>query len=79
MAKLTIELPDELNRQVEFAALDDQRTAEEIIRAAIEEAMRKRVQPKPRPKPRLPLTDRPLGAPDIAERLDEYMKGFGED
>ena len=75
MAKTTIELPDELKRQVENAAKLDQRTEEEIIRAAVEEAMRKRL----RPKPRLPLFTKELPEPDMAERFDEYLKGFGRD
>ncbi len=80
MAKMTIELPDELKRCVEDAAKLEHRTEDEIIRDAIDEAMwRKRVPRTPRPKPTIPLTTKPLGRPDVAERVDEYLKGFGED
>jgi len=73
MAKTTIELPDELKRQVEIAAKLDRRTEEEIIRVAVEEAMLRRVPPKPR----LPLFTKELPEPDMAERVDEYLKGMG--
>ena len=75
MAKTTIDLPDDLKQQVENAAKIEQRTEDEIIRAAVEEAMRKRT----RPKPRLPLFTKELPEPDMAERFDEYLKGFGRD
>ena len=76
MAKTTIELPEDLKRQVEIAAKLDRRTEEEIIRAAVEEAMKKRVPPKPR----LPLfTDDSKFPADLVENFDEYLKGFGED
>ena len=73
MAKTTISLPDTLKRQIENAAKIERRSQAEIIRQALEEAMRKRV----RPKPRLPLTTKWLPRPDMAENFDEYLKGFG--
>jgi hypothetical protein len=75
MAKTTIELPEELKRQVENAAKLESRTEEEVILSAVEEAMKKRVTPKPR----LPLFTKELPEPDMAERFDEYLKGFGRD
>jgi Arc/MetJ-type ribon-helix-helix transcriptional regulator len=75
MTKTTISLPEELKRQLENAARLEGRTQAEIIREAIEEAMRKRV----RPRPTLPLTTLGLRRSDIAERVDEYLQGFGED
>lgn len=75
MAKTTIELPDDLKRQVEKAAKSDRRSQAAIIRDAIEEAMRRRS----RPKPTFPLTTKRLPRPDMAENLDEYLKGFGSD
>lgn len=74
MTKTTIYLPEELKRQVEVAAKLDGRSEAEIIREAIAEAMRKRVPPKPR----IPLIAKGLGRPDIAERVDEFLEGFGE-
>jgi DNA-binding TFAR19-related protein (PDSD5 family) len=73
MAKTTVELPDALKRQLENAAKIEGRSQAGIIREALEEAMRKRV----RPKPRLPLTTKRLPRPDMAENFDEYLKGFG--
>ena len=75
MPKMTIDLPDDLQRQIEDAAKVELRTEEEIIRAAVEEAMNRRT----RPKPRLPLFTKELPEPDMAERVDEYLKGFGSD
>ena len=75
MAKTTINLPDALKRQIENAAKIERRSQTEIIREAIEEAMRKRV----RPKPTIPLTTKRLPRPDMAENVDEYLKGFGSD
>ena len=72
MAKTTISLPDKLKRQVENAAKTERRSQAEIIREAIEEAMRKRV----RPKPTIPLTTKRLPRPDMAENFDDYLKGF---
>jgi Arc/MetJ-type ribon-helix-helix transcriptional regulator len=74
MRTITIELPDELERQVETAAKLDQKSEAEIVRDAVEEAMRKRA----RPKPRIPLFRSGLLPPDLAENVDEYLKGFGE-
>jgi hypothetical protein len=81
MAKTTIELPDELKRQVEDAAKLEHRTQTEIIREAIEEAMqKKRIRRGPAPKPTLPLfTDDSMFPPDLAENIDKYLEGFGED
>ena len=74
MAKIEIELPDDLKRSVEVAAKLDHRTEEDIICAAVQEAMQKR----PR-KPRIPLfTDDSQFPADLGENVDEYLKGFGE-
>jgi len=74
MNKTTIYLPEELKRQVETAAKLDGSTEAEIIRQAVEEAMRKRVPPKPR----IPLFEAGTLPSDLAERVDEYLEGFGE-
>ena len=74
MRKVTIALPEELIRQVENAAKVEGRSKSAVMREAIEKAMRRRV----RPKPRIPLFTKGLGMPDIAEHIDEYLKGFGE-
>lgn len=73
MNKTTIYLPEDLKRKVETAAKLDGSSEAEIIRQAVEEAMRKRVPPRPR----IPLTTKRLPKPDMAENFDEYLKGFG--
>jgi hypothetical protein len=79
MAKTTIELPDTLKRQVENAAKIEHRTEGEIILEAIEEAMRKKRVPKTARKPRIPLfTNDSEFPPDLAEKVDEYLEGFGK-
>ena len=74
MNRTTIYLPEELKRQVETAAKLDGSSEAEIIRQAVEEAMRKRVPPKPR----IPLFEAGTLPSDLAERVDEYLEGFGE-
>ena len=75
MTKTTVTLPERLKRQLENAAKIEHRSQAEIIREAIEDAMRKRV----RPKPTIPLTTKRLPRPDMAENFDKYLKGFGSD
>ena len=79
MEETTISLPASLKRQLEHVARIEGRSEAEIIRQAIEDAVRAYDPGSEPPAPRLPLTTRGLGRPDIAERLDEFMKGFGED
>lgn len=80
MAKTTIELPDELKRQVEDAAKLEHRTEAEIIREAIEEAMRKKRVPRdPNRKPRIPLFEPGMFPSDVAGNVDKYLEGFGDD
>ena len=74
MRKTTLYLPDELKRQIETAAEIDRRPEADVIRAALEVAMRNRVPPQPR----IPLFTAGLMPPDLAERVDEYLQGFGE-
>lgn len=46
MTKTTVTLPEALKRQLENAAKTEHRSQAEIIREAIEEAMRKRARPE---------------------------------
>jgi Arc/MetJ-type ribon-helix-helix transcriptional regulator len=75
MTKTTVDLPEELSRQVENTARLEGRSKSAVIRQAVEEAMQKRA----RPKPRIPLFTKELPEPDMAERVDEFLKGFGSD
>ena len=72
--KTTIYLPDELKAGIERAAKHDRVSEATVIRDAVEWALRNRELPKPR----IPLVDYGLGAPDIAERAEEILdEGFG--
>jgi len=71
MRKTTLYLPDDLK-----AALERTAAAEEISEAElIRDAIRSRVTS---PRPRVPLTGSGLSRPDVAERADELLAGFGE-
>jgi Arc/MetJ-type ribon-helix-helix transcriptional regulator len=74
MVKTTVYLPDPLKRRLERLAAREGRSEAEVIRAALDEY----TEARSRPKPRLPLFagDAP---PDLAERDEEYLAGFGED
>ena len=71
--KTTIYLPHGLKRDVERVAKSERRTEADVIRDAVEAAIAERR----RPEPRIPLVAHGLGAPDIAERVDELLDGFG--
>ena len=71
--KTTIYLPEPLRDRVKRAAVERHVSEAEIIRAAIDAY----TAPKERPRPKLPLFA--SGLPDLAERADEYLRGFGED
>jgi hypothetical protein len=73
MKRTTIYLPERLKRQLERAAEREERTEADIIREAVEKALGDRGVPRPR----IPLVASGLGAPDIAERVDELLDGFG--
>lgn len=72
--KTTIYLPDDLKAGIERAAQHDRVSEARVIRDAVEWALQRRSLPQPT----LPLVDYGLGAPDIAERVDELLDdGFG--
>ncbi len=75
MKKTTLYLPDELKRKVELAAKRQGRSEADVIRDAIEAAV------KPvAPRPRIPLSKHGLSDPTAAKRVDELLaEGFGED
>jgi hypothetical protein len=72
MDKTTVYLPAELKAALEAAARRRRVSEAELIRQGIAMAIA-RDEP---PKPRLPLFA--SGQPDLAERFDELLKGFGE-
>ena len=69
--KTTIYLPDRLKREIERVAGQEKRSEADVIRDAVETAISER---RP-PAPRIPLVSCGLGAPDIAERVDELLVG----
>jgi Arc/MetJ-type ribon-helix-helix transcriptional regulator len=72
--KTTIYLPDELKKAVEQVA-EHERTSEAMV---IRDAIQTAVDARRVPEPRIPLVATGLGAPDIAERVDEILdEGFG--
>jgi Arc/MetJ-type ribon-helix-helix transcriptional regulator len=72
--KTTIYLPDRLKREIERVAGQEKRSEADVIRDAVETAISDRRVPAPR----VPLGPYRLGAPDIAERVDELLDGFGK-
>ena len=72
MRKTTVYLPDELKAELGRAAARSGRSEAELIR----EGIRLVSIQSPKPTPRVPLFR--SGTPDLAERVDEYLAGFGE-
>ena len=72
MDKTTVYLPSELKAALATAAQRRGVSEAELIREGI--ALVTAVSEPP--KPRIPLFD--SGRPDLAERFDELLKGFGE-
>jgi len=72
MEKTTVYLPEELKRALERAAQATGRSEAELIREGIGTVVgTHRIA-----EPRLPLFE--SGQPDLAERADELLRGFGE-
>lgn len=65
-------LTDDQKARLERVARDREVSEAELIRAAIDGYTRA-VSP---PRPRLPLLEQVV-APDLAERVDEALEGFG--
>ena len=74
MVKTTLYLPESLKRTVARVAAREGRSEADVIRAAIGEYTAARA----RPRPRLPLVEG-RSEPDLAERFEEALRGFGED
>ena len=69
--RTTVYLPETLKDALARAAREEGRTEAELIREGVERLLRAR-----HAEPRLPLFA--SGVPDIAERADELLAGFGE-
>jgi Arc/MetJ-type ribon-helix-helix transcriptional regulator len=72
MRKTTVYLPDDLKAELGRVADMTGRSEADLIREGIR-LVSERTLP---PAPRLGLFD--SGVPDLAERVDEHLKGFGE-
>jgi hypothetical protein len=73
MQKTTIYLPSELKLWIERLAREQHRPQAELIRDALEEYALAHARPRPR------LGVVASGQPELAERVDELLAGFGED
>jgi hypothetical protein len=71
LKKTTVYLPDDLKRRLERTAQEQHRAEAEVVRAALDEYMR-----RVGPRPTLPL----FAAGEVApvEDWEEAMRGFGE-
>jgi Ribbon-helix-helix protein, copG family len=74
MVKTTLYLPDALKKTVARVAASEGRSEADVIRTAIDEYTAARA----RPRPRLPLVQG-RSDPDLAERFEESLRGFGDD
>lgn len=72
MVKTTVYLPDELKRRIGRMAALEGRSEAEIIRSALDAY----TASAGRPRPQLPLFE--SGKPDLVDRLDDHLRGFGE-
>ena len=72
MRRTTVYLPEDLKQQLEQAAHRSGRSEAELIREGVRLAV---ANQSPR-RPRIPLFE--SGQPDLAERVDELLAGFGE-
>jgi Ribbon-helix-helix protein, copG family. len=73
MRKTTIYLPDEMKKRLEDVARSSGRPEAAVIRDAISSATSDAISPPPR----VPLTERGLGDPTIAENVDALIERFG--
>ena len=69
--RTTIYLPDDLKNTLARAAKEERRTEADLIREGLELLLRSR-----EPEPHLPLFA--SGRPDLAEKAEELLAGFGE-
>ena len=74
MQKTTVYLPEDLQNSLQQIAHNEGRSKAQIIREAIQHEVDSR---RP-PKPRIPISERGLGDPAAARRVDELLEGFGE-
>ncbi len=71
MVRTTVYLTEELKQALERVARAQQRSEAQLIREGVRQVLEQYA-----PAPRIPLFD--SGDPDLAERADELLEGFGE-
>lgn len=72
MRKTTVYLPEELKTELARTAAETGCSEAELIREGVRLAIAQREPPAPR----FGIID--SGIPDLSERVDEYLVGFGE-
>jgi Ribbon-helix-helix protein, copG family len=75
MVKTTVYLPESLKLRLASVARQEGCSEAELVRAALEHYTAEHV----RPHPRFPLIEGERVPPDLAERDEEYLEGFGKD
>lgn len=73
MVKTTVYLPKDVKQKLAELSASEGKSEAELIR----EAIRRAVEDRRPPRPKIPLSDRGLGDPTIADRTDELLEGFG--
>ena len=73
MHKTTVYLPDNLKLELERTAAETRRSEADLIREGIQLAIEQYLPPAPHSG----IFD--SGDPSLAERVDELLRGFGED
>jgi hypothetical protein len=73
MHKTTVYLPDDLKAQLERTAAKTRRSEADLIRESIRLAIGQHLPPAPHSG----IIN--SGDPSLAERVDELLRGFGED
>jgi plasmid stability protein len=74
MFKTTLYLPEELKKALERRAAEEGLSEAALIRRALQQE----VGDASPVRPRVPLFEVDLGDPNLAERVDELLEGFGE-
>lgn len=75
MKRTTVYLPEDLKASLERIAASERRSEADVIREALNEAVERRIPPRPK----IPLIESGFGDPSVAERVDEFLgEGFGE-
>lgn len=75
MKKATVYLPDDLKAGLQEAAREAGQSESKLIRDAVRKVVVRSVA-RIGPRPKIPLFT--SQDPELAERVDEYLRGFGQ-